>query len=291
MSSAYALREKNAGEGGSVSGRAFKAAVALAVAAIALFLAVRFIALPLTTIRRVIVESDLPLSEQEILAQTGLSGAEHFLSLDTAPIARRLEANPLVRKARVQKVFPDTIRLVLHRREAAAVVLAQAGGRNVPVLVDRDGYVFKVGDASDDMDLAEVSGLSVGEVALGSALPQEYRRVFADLAALKAGSPSLYRLISEVRVVSSGSGSVASPAAVDAGPRDPRATSSAAGQCELLLYLLSSPVRIRARGGVDENLLKYSLVVLDLLSNQGVLRDIVELDFRGADVVYRTKEG
>jgi hypothetical protein len=42
---------------------------------------------------------------------------------------------------------------------------------------------------------------------------------------------------------------------------------------------------------VDENLLKYSLMVMDLLSNQGILRDIVELDFRGADVVYRTKEG
>jgi predicted DNA-binding antitoxin AbrB/MazE fold protein len=31
--------------------------------------------------------------------------------------------------------------------------------------------------------------------------------------------------------------------------------------------------------------------VIDLLSNQGVLKDIQELDFRGEEVVYRMKEG
>ncbi len=297
MSNAFALREKNSGEAGFSIGRILSVVAVLAAGGLALCLAAWIFVLPLTAIKRVIVESDVPLSEREILAQSGLSGSEHYHSIDTAPIARRLEMNPLVRRARVEKVFPDALRVVIRGREPAALVIAQAAGRSVPVLVDRDGYVFKVGASGEEVDLPEVSGLSVGEVTLGAALPQGYRRLFADLAALKARSPSLYRLISEVRVVSVVSGSQARPAAVNADPKvpreplDPRRTSSAAGQCELLLYLLPSPVRIRARGGVDENLLKYSLMVLDLLSNQGILRDIVELDFRGADVVYRTKEG
>ncbi len=291
MSSAFALREKNSGEGGFSIGRILSIIAVLAAGGLALCLAARIFVLPLTAIRRVIVESDVPLSEREILAQTGLSGSEHYHSIDTAPIARRLESNPLVRRARVEKVFPDALRVVIRGREPAALVIAQAAGRSVPVLVDRDGYVFKVGASGEEVDLPEVSGIQVGEVTLGAALPQGYRRLFADLAALKTRSPSLYRLISEVRVVSVVSGSPARPAAVNADQTDQRRTSSAAGQCELLLYLLSSPVRIRARGGVDENLLKYSLMVLDLLSNQGILRDIVELDFRGEDVVYRTKEG
>ena len=32
-------------------------------------------------------------------------------------------------------------------------------------------------------------------------------------------------------------------------------------------------------------------MVLDLLSNQGVLKNIQELDFRGGQVVYRMKGG
>jgi hypothetical protein len=34
---------------------------------------------------------------------------------------------------------------------------------------------------------------------------------------------------------------------------------------------------------------KYALMATDLLSRQGVLKDIQELDFRGGDVVYTLK--
>jgi hypothetical protein len=56
---------------------------------------------------------------------------------------------------------------------------------------------------------------------------------------------------------------------------------------ELLLYLTNSAVPVRVSAGIDESLLKYTLMVLDLLSKQGVLKDIQELDFRSGDVVYR----
>ena len=56
---------------------------------------------------------------------------------------------------------------------------------------------------------------------------------------------------------------------------------------DLLVYLTSSPVPIRARGSVDEGLVKYALMTMDLLSRQGVLKDIQELDFRSGDVVYK----
>jgi len=48
---------------------------------------------------------------------------------------------------------------------------------------------------------------------------------------------------------------------------------------------------VRARGSLDERLLQYSLMAQELLSNQGILNDIQELDFRGGEVVYRMKEG
>ena len=71
----------------------------------------------------------------------------------------------------------------------------------------------------------------------------------------------------------------------------PHGPQAPAGSYDLLIYLTTSPVPVLASGTIDESLLRYSLMVLDLLSNQGVLKNIQELDFRGGDVVYRMKEG
>jgi hypothetical protein len=154
----------------------------------------------------------------------------------------------------------------------------------------------------------------MGEAVLGGTLPAAYTRLFADLAALRTKSPSLYKLISEVRVIPMDHGGTAAAAATQAATSSaavvpdgisaaavvPDGISaaavvpdgiSAAVNPELQLFLITSPVPIRVRGTVDETLVKYVLMVLDLLSSQGVLGDIGELDFRGGDVVYRMKEG
>ena len=107
-------------------------------------------------------------------------------------------------------------------------------------------------------------------MALGAQLPRSCRALFADLRALKDKAPSLYAAVSEVRIL-------APDASAGLSPQD----------LDLLLYLTSSPVPVRARGSVDESLVKYALMILDLLSRQGVLKDIQELDFRSGDVVYK----
>ncbi|MGO9307779.1 MAG: cell division protein FtsQ/DivIB [Spirochaetia bacterium] len=234
-----------------------------------LVLFARFVAEPLTTIRHVSVHSDVPLTDDQVLLLSGIQGGEHWYNVSLSSIQRRLEASPLVRRAVVTKIFPDTILLTLWGRQPAALMLATAEGRSFPVLVDEDGVIFKVGTSSADLDLPVVSGLTAGDMALGAQLPQPYRALFSDLRAMREKAPGLCAAVSEVRVVGGGS--------TDSSPQD----------LELLVYLTSSPVPIRARGTLDESLVKYALVATDLLSRQGVLKDIQELDFRGEDVVYR----
>jgi len=216
------------------------------------------------------VHSDVPLADEQVLSLSGIQGGEHWYSVSAAAIERRLEASPLVRRAQAEKVFPDTIRLTLWGRQPSAVVLAAADGRSLPVVVDEDGVVFKVGTSSADLDLPVVSGLTAGDMALGAQLPRNCRALFADLRALKERAPSLYAAVSEVRVEHAAMEG-------DLSPQD----------LEVLVYLTSSPVPIRARGSIDEGLVKYALMTLDLLSRQGVLKDIQELDFRSGDVVYK----
>jgi len=283
MSSVFAFKERAGRAAGPSLSRPSAALRAIArpllialAAASALLLCTRYAALPLLAIRHVVVESDLPLSEEELLKISGLRGTEHWNTISTAAVAKRLEANPLVREARVRKVFPDTLRMTIKGRQAAALVLADSGGRSLPVLVDGEGFVFKVGATAAEVDLPVVSGLALGETALGAQFARGYKPLFADLRSLREKSPSLYRLLSEVRVLSPATG-IEAPAA--------------SSGCDLLVYLTSSPVAVRARGTVDEPLLKTALMVIDLLSNEGILKDIQELDFRGEEVVYRVKEG
>jgi cell division protein FtsQ len=235
-------------------------------AACALVLLGRFVGEPLTVIHHVAVHSDVPLSDEQVLALSGIPAGAHWYSVS------------LVHRARVERVFPDTIRMTVWGRQPAALVLAAADGRSLPVLVDGDGVVYKVGSTGADLDVPVVSGLTAGDMALGAALPRAYGALFADLRALREKAPAMYGALSEVRV--------AGPAA-DAPAADTAARATSPQDLELLVYLTSSRVPIRTRGSLDESFVKYALMVVDLLSRQGVLQNIQELDFRSGDVVYK----
>ena len=279
MSNAYALRDGAAAGRPSDSHHVPSAAARLArpillclTAVCALFLLARYAVLPLLTVRHVVLQSDVSLSEDELLSISGLQGTAYWHSLDTDTIRRRLEAYPLIRRAMVEKVFPDTVRMTVWGRQPVALVLADVDGRSLPVLVDEEGVVFKVCSMGAELDLPVVSGLPAGDAYLGSRLSAAYAPLFAQLKQLREKSPSLTRLLSEVKIVSHG-------------PGVPE------GSYDLLIYLTTSPVPVLAPNTIDESLLRYSLMVLDLLSNQGVLKNIQELDFRSGEVVYRMKEG
>ena len=274
MSNAAAIRAERMGAAGNSPPRARRISLLTRIclaglmAAVALFFLARFAVLPLLTIRHVLLQGDSPLSREETLRIAGLRTEEYWHSVPCAAIQKRLEADPLVRRARVERIFPATVRMTVDRRLPVAVVLAESGGRSVPLLVDGEGCLFKVGATDAEIDLTVVSGISAGELRLGAGLPRAYAALFAELAALRDSSPSLAALLSEVRVAQAGTAGL-----------------------DLVLYLTPSPVPVRARGPIDRTLMTYTLMVLDLLSKQGVLNDIQELDFRGGQVVYRMKEG
>ncbi len=288
MSNAYTLRQKRADGQDQAIGRYVTIGAVVLAAGLLAYVLARFLILPMMTIRHLVVESDISFTEKEVYALAGLRGDERFSALDTAAVEKRLEANPLVASARAEKLFPDTLKLVIYRRQAVALMVGRADGRSVPVLVDGQGVAFTLARSAAEVDLPVVSGVTMGEVAMGTALPAGCTALLSDLAALKARNPAMFRIISEIRIVSGGDSDA--PAAVAAPPAGAVSTSSAAGASEFLLYLVNSPVPIRAVGPLDDALIKSCLAVLGVLSNQGVLRDIEELDLRGTDAVYRAKE-
>ena len=287
MSNAFAMKHGRMREGIGTTGgvaRAGRPILVILTVGIAVFFLARFVALPLLTISRVVVESDVPLSQTEILASAGLRGTQYWHSLKAQAVRAKLEENLLVRRAEVSKVFPRTLRIVLYRRQAAALLIAESEGKSVLVLADGAGLIFKVAKTAAEVDLPVVSGIALGKAGLGAEVPRHYAPLFSDLALLREKSPSLYGLISEIAIAPLGIAPLAAGGAAEA------SGSSPAGY-EVAFYLSSFPVPIRCRGKIDEAIVRYSLMVLELLSKQGVLGDIEELDFRSSEAVYRMKEG
>lgn len=274
MSNTAALKASRAGarQGGGDRGQQLPPAARVLLialcAGIAMFFLVRWAVLPLLTIRQVEVGGEAPVTREEALALAGLRGTEYWVTVPVDAIRRRLEAHPLVRRAAVRTVFPSTLSLTLEARKPAALVLAEEGGRTVALLADEDAFLYKAGTTGPEMDLPVLAGVAAGDAVVGRGLPRSYAGVCADLRALADSSPRLAALLSEVRVLPSGG-----------------------AEPDLVLYLTSAAVAVRARRPVDVSLLRSALMVIDLLSKQGILRDIQELDFRSGQVVYRMKEG
>lgn len=91
---------------------------------------------PVFDVKRVVVSGVSHLGEDEVRALARVRPGTSLFSIDGNEVARRISVNPWVARVDVDKVFPDTLRVVIREREAAAIV--DAGGTDL-LLVSTDG--------------------------------------------------------------------------------------------------------------------------------------------------------
>ncbi len=205
------------------------------------------------------------VARASLLAAAGIDAKTAFFTLDPLAAARGIEALPEVEAASVARRFPDGARISVTMRTQVAVALAaDADGRSIPVSIDRNGVVFKIGAAANAGPI--ISGLRFENPQPGVRLPVFLRSLAADIARLRATNPALLDALSEIRVVKK---------AYDA--------------YELVLYPTFRPVRVRIGSQLNEDVLRYMMLLLDVLSSKGI--DTDELDFRTGTASYRMKEG
>ena len=228
----------------------------------------QFIIAPRLVIKHIDVESDFDLSESEILRIAGIERKEYYFSVSCEEIRRNLASYTVVREARVTKVFPDTLKIVLKRRVPLAMSFSFIDGRMIPVTFDEEGIIFQIGQSITEWNLPVVSGLRFTPV-MGLRLPGMLKSFLEEMKALRDNTPELYNLISEIKIYSTSD--------VD---------------YELLFYPLGYTQSVNFGREINSGLIKYSLMVLDVLDKQGMLEHVEELDFRTTgEVVYRMKEG
>ena len=244
-------------------------AVLFTVAAAAILLAeavMQFVVADRFTITEVRVQSDLPLSRDELLQVAGLSGRLNYLDLDVQGVEQRVASLPQVRSVRVEKSFPDRVMLTVEARRPLVVALAQTEGTTRPLVIDSEGVVFEHSAALVNWDLPVISGLRFEGARLGTRLPDRLHTLLASLGRLRERSPNLLAQFSEFRVSAVGSSAV-----------------------EVLAYPMAYRTPVRLDDHITEDLLKYAIMVLDLMKDDASFgADVAELDFRSGRAVLRS---
>jgi cell division protein FtsQ len=244
--------------------------IAIAVLCTIAFIEVvfQFVIAPRLKINDIIVENDLGLSEDEMLVWAGIKRTDSYLSLNQDEIVKQLLKNPLIREAKVEKIFPNTLKLIARKRTPIAITFIEDHGISIPAYIDREGVVFHIGKLKEEYDLPVISGLDLKGYGIGMRLPETFKNFLSELSGLKETSGTLYNFISEIKLIP-----------------------TAEHDFELLLYMIPYTTKIRFGSGIDSNSLTYAMMVLDVLKRQGAGKTINEIDFRSKEIVYRKFQG
>lgn len=142
------------------------------------------------------VENAQRVAADDIRELSDIRPGMNIFSLDLELIGRKIDENPWIAEARVERVFPRDI--VIHVREHVPVAVANLG---CLYYVGRDGTVFKPLGVGDRVDYPVVTGID-RQFLLDQ--PEEAKRLLSEAMALlqELGTRQVFGLdqISEIRI-------------------------------------------------------------------------------------------
>ncbi|MEA1910352.1 MAG: FtsQ-type POTRA domain-containing protein [Spirochaetota bacterium] len=246
--------------------RIFTGFIILLLGIIIVELGFHFWIAPSVLIDRIVISADSNFiySDDFLLEKAGVKPSDTFFDIKTEIIEKRLLLIPAIQSVSVKKVFPSILKIDIESRVPVGLSLISTDAGVVPAMIDSEGVVFMTGYNMISMDFPVISGLDFPEIRDGMRMPKELCSFLEDMEGIKRLSPDLYGMISEIKFVRTGS-----------------------ADYEVLLYPKNYKTKIRIGSGIDEKLLKYIIMVLEVISGQPGMEKLEEIDFRTGDIVYR----
>ncbi len=212
-------------------------------------------------------EPELGMSENDILAAAGLGTRLNYFEIKSREISDNLLSVPSIKAVEIRKVFPSTVVINLTARKPVGVCLVESRSGTVPMAVDSEGVLFPIsGRAKNPADYPVISGINASNIKNGARLPRSLCSFMEDLDTVRNVSPRLFSLISEVKFIKKDG--------LD---------------YDVILYPTNSRVRVRIGNELDIKLLKYMVMILDVISMQSGMDDLEEIDLRTGEAVYRIR--
>lgn len=204
-------------------------------------------------------------SPEEIAGKLVTMNASNWFTFDQNEAAAILSSEAGIEKVIVEKRFPEKINIHITERTPVAVTFISENGKTIPMNVDKEGFLFPCRNSVDDKKtIPIISGLPVEYMASGRRIPAKYRPLIDQIYDIRDLSPSYFATISEICVLS-----------------------KEYGNYELALIPSQSKVKVLTDRALNEDALKYMMIVLDVVNQIGT--DVAEVDLRYGSVSYRTK--
>jgi cell division protein FtsQ len=165
------------------------------------FVAQLLLASDLFRVDQVAVEGNSRLKKQQVVALSDIEMGVNTFNLDLGLIGRKIEENPWIDNAQVQRIFPRQVMIHIEERQPVAIV-------NLGYLyyLDKQGEIFKVLDAADNLDYPVVTGFDYAKAqAHNGEYAQQLRKVVALLSDLSQRKLVSLDQISEVHFEAGGS--------------------------------------------------------------------------------------
>ena len=248
--------------------RILKGALFLIISALIFELVFYFVILPSISNARIMLNLNASsLTEREVVAMMKLNKDAKWINVDARKIEARLMDNALIEKASVSKRFPDKLLVDTVERQPVAVSFANIKGKVIPLEIDKEGVVFRIGWNEKVPLLTIISGLNFQNPKVGMKLSYKLVSLFNRLDAISKTNPILLSSISEIKI------------------REKKF-----GDYDLIMYPIHTKVKVFTNKDFTDKTLNRMMLVLDIIHGEKVARELEYIDIRGTNVVYRWKE-
>jgi len=205
------------------------------------------------------------ISKTELLNKVDSVASSSWLKFDTDKAVLALSSESCIESVSVEKHFPDRVEIHVKERIPVAKTIVMVNGKSVSVQIDKNGVLFTGAVATNyDNNIPLVTGLPVDNVQDGMRLSANYRNLMEQISVLSELPQKYFAAVSEIQVVT-----------------------KEYGNYELILYPIHTKVKVLTDRTLDEDALKYMMVVLDVVNS--IEPDVSVIDLRYGSVSYRTR--
>ncbi|PLX75172.1 MAG: hypothetical protein C0614_11340 [Desulfuromonas sp.] len=127
-------------------------------------------------VRLVRVEQNQRVNEGEILAASDIKEGDSLFELDLHMIGTKIEENPWIARAEIERVFPDSVVIRVQERVPRAIV-----DLDYLYYVDAEGVVFKMLDHQDNLGFPVMTGIDRQSLLEAKGIAKEWLKAGLEL--------------------------------------------------------------------------------------------------------------
>ncbi len=212
---------------------------------------------------KVTISGNKNMSPEEVAMKLIPMNSRNWFTFDVDVAAGILSSESCIKNVEIEKHFPDKILVNINERTPVALTYVNANGKCIPMQIDETGVLFsnKKNAVVAQSGLPIISGIPVDNMTGGMRIPSKYKTLIEQISQIQNLPQKYFSAVSEICVI----------------PKD-------SGNYELVLIPSSGHIKVLTDRALNEEALKYMMVVLDVVKQ--LKPDAKTVDMRYGSVSY-----